>query len=52
MKYGIEIFVAYMTGKKNNYLKDKEPLCVCACVHACVHGKGESGKREKERGAK
>ena len=36
MKYGIEIFVLYMTRKKGNYLKSNEPLCVCVCVCVCV----------------
>ena len=35
MKYGIEIFVLYMTREKGNYLKNNEPVCVCVCV--CVH---------------
>ena len=35
MKYGIEIFVLYMTREKGNYLKNNEPVCVCVCV--CVY---------------
>lgn len=47
MKYGIEIFVLYMTRKKGNYLKNNEPLCVCVCVCIHVHGKRKSEKREE-----
>ena len=45
MKYGIEIFVLYMTREKGNYLKNNELLCVCVCIH--VHGKKKSEKREE-----
>lgn len=33
MKYGIEIFVLYMTREKGNYLKNNELLCVCVSMY-------------------